>query len=105
MKLACFPRPNIRGMLPPPRFTGMAGQGLSASFEQSLLLSCLKLHPQYLFLWHQWYCCQTIISIQPSKNKEICVGLKNCNLRDFPGGPVAKTLCSQGRGPGFHPWY
>ena len=23
---------------------------------------------------------------------------------DFPGGPVAKTLCSQSRGPGFHPW-
>ena len=22
---------------------------------------------------------------------------------DFPGGPVAKTLSSQGRGPGFHP--
>ena len=24
--------------------------------------------------------------------------------RDFPGGPVGKTLCSQGRGPGFNPW-
>ena len=23
---------------------------------------------------------------------------------DFPGGPVAKTLCSQCRGPGFNPW-
>ena len=23
---------------------------------------------------------------------------------DFPGGPVAKTLCSQCRGPGFDPW-
>ena len=23
--------------------------------------------------------------------------------RDFPGGPVAKTLCSQSRGPGFNP--
>ena len=23
---------------------------------------------------------------------------------DFPGGPVVKTLCSQCRGPGFHPW-
>ena len=31
-----------------------------------------------------------------------------CNLktffRDFPDGPVAKTLCSQCRGPGFNPW-
>ena len=23
---------------------------------------------------------------------------------DFPGGPVAKTLCSQCRGLGFDPW-
>ena len=25
-------------------------------------------------------------------------------IRDFPGGPVVKTLCSQSRGPGFDPW-
>ena len=25
-------------------------------------------------------------------------------LRDFLGGPVVKTLCSQCRGPGFDPW-
>ena len=24
--------------------------------------------------------------------------------RDFPGGPVAKSLCSQRRGPRFNPW-
>ena len=24
-------------------------------------------------------------------------------FQDFPGGPVAKTLCSQCRGPGFDP--
>ena len=24
--------------------------------------------------------------------------------RDFLGGPVAETLCSQCRAPGFHPW-
>ena len=24
--------------------------------------------------------------------------------RDFPGGPVAETPCSQCRGPEFHPW-
>ena len=23
---------------------------------------------------------------------------------DFPGGPVAKSLCSQCRWPGFDPW-
>ena len=25
-------------------------------------------------------------------------------MRDFPGGPVGKTPCSQCRGPGFDPW-
>ena len=25
-------------------------------------------------------------------------------VQDFPGGPVAKTLCSQCWGPGFNPW-
>ena len=25
-------------------------------------------------------------------------------LGDFPGGPVAKTACSQCRGPEFDPW-
>ena len=28
---------------------------------------------------------------------------KHCG-RDFPGGPVAKSPCSQYRGPGFDPW-
>jgi len=27
-----------------------------------------------------------------------------CGFRDFPGCPVAKTSCSQCRGPGFDPW-
>ena len=26
------------------------------------------------------------------------------SCRDFPGGPVIKTLCSQCRGPRFYPW-
>ena len=25
-------------------------------------------------------------------------------MRDFPSGPLAKTLCSQRRGPGSHAW-
>ena len=25
-------------------------------------------------------------------------------LKGFPGGPVAETLCSQRRGPGFNSW-
>ena len=26
------------------------------------------------------------------------------STRDFPGGPVGKTLSSQGMGPAFDPW-
>jgi len=26
------------------------------------------------------------------------------NIRDLPGDPVAKTPCSQCKGPGFHSW-
>ena len=32
------------------------------------------------------------------------VKVETSKSRDFPGGPVAKTLCSQHRGPGFNPW-
>ena len=34
----------------------------------------------------------------------IVCGLKEHTFRDFPGGPVAKTLHSQCRGPRFDPW-
>ena len=37
------------------------------------------------------------------KGKSEKAGLK-LNIQDFPCGPVAKTLCSQCRGPGFDPW-
>ena len=30
--------------------------------------------------------------------------VKNLISRDFPGGPVTRTLHSQCRGPGFDPW-
>ena len=42
--------------------------------------------------WEQW------------KEKQIIVGAKFWGSWDFPGGPVAKTLCSQCRGLGFNPW-
>ena len=31
-------------------------------------------------------------------------GHKKSDMRDIPGGPAAKALCSQCRGPGFDPW-
>ena len=29
---------------------------------------------------------------------------EQCNVREFPGGPVVRTLSFQCRGPGFDPW-
>ena len=34
---------------------------------------------------------------------EVRIGI-NSQWGDFPRGPVAETLCSQCRGPGFDPW-
>ena len=36
-----------------------------------------------------------VMTIREEKEKE---------SRDFSGGPVAETLCSQCKGPGFNPW-
>ena len=53
---------------------------------------------------------------QPEKDKYHMISLvlkskkrskqtkQNHTHRDFPVGPVAKTLCSQCRSPGFNPW-
>jgi len=32
------------------------------------------------------------------------IDFKKHKTGDLPGGPVAKTLCSQCRGPGLNPW-
>ena len=32
------------------------------------------------------------------------VNFKIGSLREFPGGPVVRTLCSHSQGLGFHPW-
>ena len=42
--------------------------------------------------WEQW------------KEKQIIVEVKFWGSWDFSGGPVAKTLCPQCRGPGFNTW-
>ena len=36
------------------------------------------------------------------KKKKLYMSFPIKNSRGFPGGPVAKTLCSQYRGPGFN---
>ena len=42
---------------------------------------------------------KTKVLMQLKSNIKILI-----NLKDFPGGPVVKTPCSQCRGPGFDPW-
>ena len=38
-------------------------------------------------------------------NSLIFISLCKCDdFKDFPGGVVAKTPCSQCGEPGFHPW-
>ena len=41
-----------------------------------------------------------------SLEREVCylLSVRNVSAQDFPSGPLAKTLCSQCRGPGFDPW-
>ena len=45
------------------------------------------------------YLLNSIPTKLPFKNRV----KKAIEIRDFPGGPVAKILCSQCRGPGFDP--
>ena len=40
--------------------------------------------------------CSTSLTIREMQIKT--------TMRDFPGGPVVGTPCSQSRAPGFHPW-
>ena len=37
------------------------------------------------------------------RSKYVTRQRKECGFKDFPGSPVVKTPCSQGRGPGFDP--
>ena len=53
----------------------------------SVNLQCLH---QKLVLYHSVSICRYLIKRQ--------------NSWDFPGGPMAKTPCSQHREPGFSPW-
>ena len=46
------------------------------------------------------YLLNSIPTKLPFKNRV----KKAIEIRDFPGGPVAKILCSQCRGPRFNPW-
>ena len=46
---------------------------------------------------------KTVIWRQRGQIETRRAGIKTYS-RDFPGGPVVKTLYSQCRGPGFNPW-
>ena len=62
---------------------------LSAYYMPGISLSSLDVLPHLILT--QSYLGETIISFLKMR-------------KDFPGGPVGKTLCSQSRGPRFHPW-
>ena len=66
------------------------------------LFSCTVTHLKMLNLWswHNIACRRYIKTHLPFlKLGGVVAGYGDC-----PGGPVAKTLCSQCRGPGFDPW-
>ena len=47
--------------------------------------------------------CICSITLATSNSLQVVV-LRRCLRIYFPGGSVAKTPCSQSRGPGFDPW-
>ena len=59
-----------------------------------LCLVILVLFPAFFSV--SWFC----LTGNPAWN----TFLKTLNYRDFPGGPMAKTPCSQCRGPGLNLW-
>ena len=62
---------------------------------------CHKLQNEYFVLNILWG-----VKIHPSaKFIHPEHTIKNNSQRDFPGGPVVKTLCCQCRGHGFSPWF
>ena len=79
----------VRGLLLPNwEATGLAWHSLSTFLNQV---------PRYR------YASQIPLPL-PLHNMIIHCGLKKCKIRDFPGGPVPKTPCSQCRGSRFDPW-
>ena len=59
----------------------------------------LKISREHSPRRHQPYDLPTWGQIKTLTNQ-----VKNLISRDFPGGPVTRTLHSQCRGPGFDPW-
>ena len=48
----------------------------------------------------------TLVTSKNQRSSWLCPGvlLFKVTHRDFHGGPMAKALCTQCRGPGFYPW-
>ena len=44
------------------------------------------------------------VSVTAGVHAHVTCAYVNMCSGDFPGGPVVKTPCSQGRGPGSDPW-
>ena len=90
--------PNLewlwKTMLVPKPYGGWWRPSFRLHQSSFLCLAILVLFPAFFSV--SWFC----LTGNPAWN----TFLKTLNYRDFPGGPMAKTLCSQCRGPGLNPW-
>ena len=87
-----FPRATTqcqgRGSLPP------------ALGQDSLVVQWLELGAFTVVAWVQ----SLVGELRSCKPSSLVRKQNKSKNRDFPGSLVAKTPCSQCRGPGFHPW-
>ena len=54
--------------------------------------------------WEGFHAIDTASTLPLLRTPILEIILKTNYLGDFPGDPVAKTLSSQCKGPGFSPW-
>ena len=56
--------------------------------------------------WLRWFAQHFVVLRAEGMRSTLLLlqALQKWQFRDFPGGAVAKTLCSQYSGPGFNPW-
>ena len=80
----------------------------SPSFQQYILLLFTKSSQRRwyftLILWDYYYCNMKSEKLTTKTNKYSTLKKQKLYTWDFPGGPLAKTLSSQLRGPGFNTW-
>ena len=92
-----LPGSSVRGIL-----QARTLEWVAISFPQSLLTSVsvesVKLS-DHLIIYSPFSFCFSL-----SQHHSLGASKDHVHQGYFPGGPVAKVMCSQYRGPGFHPW-